>query len=131
SESRRLHVRGEELYAEVVRPQKEGHNGRVYAPVGAHKELLPYLVRRLLENGANTSFVNRIIDAKVAVDDIIADPVAEVEQLSSIPHPKIPLPKDVYHAAGDDRLNSKGINMHDIKELEALKAAMEKAMRTD
>ena len=130
-EFQRLHGMGEELYAEIIGPEKLGYHCRVYAPVGAHKELLPYLVRRLLENGANTSFVNRIIDPKVAVEDIIADPVAEVEKLSSIPHPKIPLPKDIYHAYGDDRLNSKGINMHDIKELEALKAAMEKAARTD
>ncbi|HEX6927963.1 MAG TPA: bifunctional proline dehydrogenase/L-glutamate gamma-semialdehyde dehydrogenase PutA, partial [Gammaproteobacteria bacterium] len=130
-EFQRLHGMGEELYGEIVGEDKFGMNCRVYAPVGAHKELLPYLVRRLLENGANTSFVNRIVDEKIPVEEIIADPVAEVESLKTIPHPKIPLPKDIYQAFGDDRLNSKGINMHDIKELESLKAAMEDATRKD
>ncbi|MBW3567316.1 MAG: bifunctional proline dehydrogenase/L-glutamate gamma-semialdehyde dehydrogenase PutA [Proteobacteria bacterium] len=135
-EFQRLHGMGEELYGEIVNKggvgkEKFDVNCRVYAPVGAHKELLPYLVRRLLENGANTSFVNRIVDEKVPVEEIISDPVAEVENLKVIPHPKIPLPKDIYHAFGDDRLNSKGINVHDIKELEALKAAMEKSSRQE
>lgn len=130
-EFQRLHGMGEELYGELVGKDKFGVHCRVYAPVGAHKELLPYLVRRLLENGANTSFVNRIVDEKVPVAEIVADPVAEVENLKSIPHPKIPLPKDIYHAFGNDRLNSKGINVHDIKELEELKAAMEKSMQTE
>lgn len=130
-EFQRLHGMGEELYGEVVGKDRLGMHCRVYAPVGAHKELLPYLVRRLLENGANTSFVNRIVDEKVPVAEIISDPVAEVENLKSIPHPKIPLPKDIYHAFGDDRLNSKGINVHDIKELEELKAAMEKSSRQE
>src|SRR5690606_14857131 len=130
-EFQRLHGMGEELYGEIVGEDREGFHCRVYAPVGAHKELLPYLVRRLLENGANTSFVNRIVDEKVPVAEIVSDPVAEVENLQTIPHPKIPLPKDIYHAFGDDRLNSKGVNVHDIKELEQLKAEMEAAMRKE
>ena len=97
-EFQRLHGMGEELYGEVVGPDKLKLNCRVYAPVGSHEDLLPYLVRRLLENGANTSFVNRIIDEKVPVDAIVADPVAEVEALSVKPHPRIPLPADIYGA---------------------------------
>ncbi|MGD8689868.1 MAG: bifunctional proline dehydrogenase/L-glutamate gamma-semialdehyde dehydrogenase PutA, partial [Gammaproteobacteria bacterium] len=127
-EFQRLHGMGEELYAELVGEDKGGYNCRVYAPVGRHKELLPYLVRRLLENGANTSFVNRIVDEKVPVEDIIADPIAEVESLESKPHPRIPLPADIYYRAGDDRRNSRGLNLHDISELHTLKKAMEASM---
>ena len=127
-EFQRLHGMGEELYGEIVPKNKLDIACRVYAPVGAHKELLPYLVRRLLENGANTSFVNRIVDEKVPVEDIASDPVAEVEKLESIPHTKIPLPRDIYTFAGYERVNSKGINMVDIVELTQLKKDMEAAM---
>ena len=67
---------GEELYAQIVGADKLGLPCRVYAPVGSHEDLLPYLVRRLLENGANTSFVNRIVDEQTAIADIVRDPVA-------------------------------------------------------
>jgi RHH-type proline utilization regulon transcriptional repressor/proline dehydrogenase/delta 1-pyrroline-5-carboxylate dehydrogenase len=128
-EFQRLHGMGEELYGEIVPKDKHGIACRVYAPVGAHKELLPYLVRRLLENGANTSFVNRIVDEKVPVEEIASDPVIEVEKLASIPHPKIPLPRDIYTFAGHDRVNSRGINMADLAELSQLKQDMEAAMQ--
>src|SRR5262249_39841558 len=71
---------------------------RVYAPVGSHEDLLAYLVRRLLENGANTSFVNRIVDDKAPIDEIIADPVARLRSLQRKPHPHIPLPRHLYGA---------------------------------
>ena len=71
---------------------------RVYAPVGSHEDLLPYLVRRLLENGANSSFVNRITDESVAIDDLIRDPVETVAAFDSIPHPRIPLPRALYRS---------------------------------
>src|SRR5579864_2731570 len=74
-EFQRLHGMGEALYAEVVGPDKMDRPCRVYAPVGGHEDLLAYLVRRLLENGANTSFVNRIVDEKEAIEDIVADPI--------------------------------------------------------
>jgi RHH-type proline utilization regulon transcriptional repressor/proline dehydrogenase/delta 1-pyrroline-5-carboxylate dehydrogenase len=125
-EFQRLHGMGEELYGEVVGPEKLKLNCRVYAPVGSHEDLLPYLVRRLLENGANTSFVNRIIDEKVPVDTIIADPVAEVETLASKPHPRIPLPANIY---GPWRPNSRGINLADPQQLVSLAAEMEKAFK--
>ncbi|HEV2112317.1 MAG TPA: bifunctional proline dehydrogenase/L-glutamate gamma-semialdehyde dehydrogenase PutA [Gammaproteobacteria bacterium] len=123
-EFQRLHGMGEELYAEVVGPDKLKLDCRVYAPVGSHEDLLPYLVRRLLENGANTSFVNRIIDEKVPVEAIVADPVAEVEALSVKPHPRIPLPADIY---GPSRKNSQGINLADQLRLAKLAADMKKA----
>ena len=103
-EFQRLHGMGMDLYGQVERPC------RVYAPVGSHEDLLPYLVRRLLENGANSSFVNRISDERIPVADIVSDPVAEVEKLAIIPHPRIPLPRDLY---GEGRRNSDGLNLWD------------------
>jgi RHH-type proline utilization regulon transcriptional repressor/proline dehydrogenase/delta 1-pyrroline-5-carboxylate dehydrogenase len=97
----RLHGMGEDLYDEVV---GMGHACRVYAPVGSHEDLLPYLVRRLLENGANTSFVNRIADSSIAIETVIADPVAIAEANPAAANPRIPLPSNLY----PDRKNSGG-----------------------
>ena len=121
-EYQRLHGMGKELYAEVL--DSDHYNGacRVYAPVGNHKDLLPYLVRRLLENGANTSFVNRIVDEKLPAEEVVTDPIAQIESLGDIPHPRIPQPMAIY---GSDRRNSAGINFTHFKALEKLKAAME------
>ena len=97
-EFQRLHGMGEELYEELA--ELERHIGdkptpvRIYAPVGSHKELLAYLVRRLLENGANSSFVNRIADEQVSIDELVRDPVAELEALEPKRNPKIILPRD-------------------------------------
>ena len=74
-ELQRLHGMGEELYGELLDAAGFTHRCRVYAPVGSHEHLLPYLVRRLLENGANTSFVNRLVHAEARSDEIVADPV--------------------------------------------------------
>jgi RHH-type proline utilization regulon transcriptional repressor/proline dehydrogenase/delta 1-pyrroline-5-carboxylate dehydrogenase len=100
-EFQRLHGMGEDLYDEVTRM---GHACRVYAPVGSHEDLLPYLVRRLLENGANTSFVNRIADASIPVESVIADPIAVAQSNRAAANPKIPLPGNLY----GDRANSAG-----------------------
>jgi RHH-type transcriptional regulator, proline utilization regulon repressor / proline dehydrogenase / delta 1-pyrroline-5-carboxylate dehydrogenase len=124
-EFQRLHGMGEELYEQVV--AKDGGDGypcRVYAPVGAHEDLLPYLVRRLLENGANTSFVNRIVDARLPAAEVVADPVADVDRTKSVAHPRIP---DPLHLFGKERANSEGVNFADGKELSKLKAACEAA----
>ena len=126
-EFQRLHGMGEALYGEVVGPDKLGVACRIYAPVGSHEELLPYLVRRLLENGANTSFVNRIIDEKLPIDDIIADPVAKLRAIESKPHPRIPLPARLY---GDERANSHGIDLSDPDELAPLAADMARAIES-
>jgi RHH-type proline utilization regulon transcriptional repressor/proline dehydrogenase/delta 1-pyrroline-5-carboxylate dehydrogenase len=126
-EFQRLHGMGEELYAELVGPERRGVACRVYAPVGAHEDLLPYLVRRLLENGANTSFVNRIVDERLPAADIAADPIAQVEALPGIPHPRIPLPRDLY---GSERVNSAGVNFPDARERIALADACKPALAT-
>ncbi len=114
-EFQRLHGMGEGLYQKIVRQhEKRFLNCRVYAPVGSHQELLPYLVRRLLENGANSSFVNRVYDREVAVASLVQDPVLHSLRHQGMPHPAIPLPKDIF--AGE-RENSRGFNWHDETEL--------------
>ena len=120
-EFQRLHGMGADLYDEVVGPDHLGVPCRVYAPVGSHEDLLPYLVRRLLENGANTSFVNRVVDEDVAIRDLVADPVETVRAQASRPHPRIPLPVALYAPL---RKNSMGANLANDDELKALAAAI-------
>ena len=120
-EFQRLHGMGEELYAEVIGRDKLDIPCRAYAPVGRHEDLLPYLVRRLLENGANTSFVNRIVDQDQPIDAIVADPIAAVRATQPIPHPGIALPIDLF---GDLRHNSRGINLGNHQELLQLADSM-------
>jgi RHH-type proline utilization regulon transcriptional repressor/proline dehydrogenase/delta 1-pyrroline-5-carboxylate dehydrogenase len=123
-EFQRLHGMGEELYDGLLDGAGQPVPCRVYAPVGSHEDLLPYLVRRLLENGANTSFVNRIVDERVPAAEVVHDPVAEVEAFDSIPHPRIPLPAAMF---GAERVNSAGINLADGHEQDRLAAACRKA----
>lgn len=118
-----LHGMGQPLYDQVVDPNKFNQPTRIYAPVGTHRDLLGYLVRRLLENGANSSFVNRLSDDTIPIEQIIADPVARTNALASKPHPKIPLPKDIYGAWQ----NSQGIDLSDPTQIAKLKLAMENA----
>jgi RHH-type proline utilization regulon transcriptional repressor/proline dehydrogenase/delta 1-pyrroline-5-carboxylate dehydrogenase len=109
-EFQRLHGMGEEIYDTLRR--REGNAPtpvRIYAPVGGHKELLAYLVRRLLENGANTSFVNRLGDAEFAAEDLVGDPVAELAAMEPRRNPAIPLPRDIL----GERLNSAGVDLSD------------------
>jgi RHH-type proline utilization regulon transcriptional repressor/proline dehydrogenase/delta 1-pyrroline-5-carboxylate dehydrogenase len=115
-----LHGMGQALYDNIVGKNKFDRPCRIYAPVGSHEDLLPYLVRRLLENGANTSFVNRIIDEAQPIADIIRDPVQQVKNLKSIPHPSIPLPRNLYQ----DRSNSKGMDLSDSNTLSKLQAEL-------
>lgn len=121
-EFQRLHGMGEELYEQIVPKDKRDIPCRIYAPVGSHEDLLAYLVRRLLENGANSSFVNRIVDEKLPVEEIVADPVDVVFRMTQKPHPKIPLPKDLY---GATRANAKGCDLSDKDVLSDLKQQME------
>jgi RHH-type proline utilization regulon transcriptional repressor/proline dehydrogenase/delta 1-pyrroline-5-carboxylate dehydrogenase len=124
-EFQRLHGMGEDLYSEIVTADAPIRPCRVYAPVGSHEDLLPYLVRRLLENGANTSFVNRVVHDETSIDELVRDPLAEIDALGdAIPNPRIPLPRDLF---GDARRNSAGINLADPGELEPLAAAMRAA----
>src|SRR5258708_14276694 len=116
-EFQRLHGMGRLLYAEPARQVANFPRVRVYAPVGEHKDLLAYLVRRLLENGANTSFVNRFMDDQVPVVEIVRDPISELERLESFAHPRLPIPAALY----SDRRNSRGIDLGDPRELQALR----------
>src|SRR5690606_26183995 len=101
-ELQRLHGMGEALHDRLL---EQGARSRIYAPVGGHRELLPYLVRRLLENGANSSFVNQLIDPDLAIDEVVADPVIEARGLAVYPTPAIPAPRDLFAGA---RLSAKG-----------------------
>ncbi|HEY8606024.1 MAG TPA: trifunctional transcriptional regulator/proline dehydrogenase/L-glutamate gamma-semialdehyde dehydrogenase [Noviherbaspirillum sp.] len=103
-----LHGMGETLYDQVVGADKLGKPCRIYAPVGSHETLLAYLVRRLLENGANSSFVNQIVDENVAIDTLVTDPFATAAALGGEPHPMIALPVDLY---GTERRNSAGVDL--------------------
>ncbi len=113
-EFQRLHGMGEALYGEVAKLEKAIGDKRtpvrIYAPVGSHKELLAYLVRRLLENGANSSFVNRIADEQVSLDELVRDPVADLQALEPKRNPKIILPT---HLFGAGRRNSAGVDLSD------------------
>src|SRR5690606_10284824 len=94
-----------------------------YAPVGEHSDLLAYLVRRLLENGANSSFVNNIVDESIPVESLLGDPVETVRSWSKKRNQQIPLPAALY---GAERQNSAGLDLTDIDRVEPLKAAMTK-----
>lgn len=127
-EFQRLHGMGAELYAEVVDAEKHNRPCRVYAPVGSHEDLLPYLVRRLLENGANTSFVNRIVNESIDVDEIVADPIAAAREHDCRPHPRIPCPADIFQP---QRPNSAGVNLADRNVTRKLLAEMEASSSRD
>ena len=125
-----LHGMGEPLYEEVVGPDKLDRPCRIYAPVGTHETLLAYLVRRLLENGANTSFVNRVSDPGVPVEALIAHPVAHVAASAPIgaPHPMIALPRDLF---APERRNSAGIDLSDERRLASLGPALLASVDTE
>ncbi len=116
-EFQRLHGMGESLFALL----RERHDVpcRIYAPVGIHEDLLAYLVRRLLENGANSSFVNQVLDMSVPPVKLVGDPVAEIETFDTVANPRIPSPADLF---GASRVNSKGWNIWDPLEFQTLQA---------
>src|SRR5438067_91397 len=114
-----LHGMGETLYDQVVGPDKLDKACRIYAPVGSHETLLAYLVRRLLENGANTSFVNQIVDESVPIDSLLADPFETARAYQCKPHPAIKLPAKLY---GAERKNSAGTDLSNEDTLRALAA---------
>ena len=121
-----LHGMGEPLYEEVVGADKLARPCRIYAPVGTHETLLAYLVRRLLENGANSSFVNRLADPKVKVGELIADPVTAVRAMAvpGAPYEAIALPRDLF---GKERANSAGLDLADDGVLETLSAELQRS----
>ncbi|WP_133127359.1 bifunctional proline dehydrogenase/L-glutamate gamma-semialdehyde dehydrogenase PutA [Legionella nagasakiensis] len=107
-----LHGMGTELYDQIVPVNRYGIPCRIYAPVGSHEDLLPYLVRRLLENGANSSFVNRIVDDKAPISHLVEDPVSKAKQLLSKMNQNIPLPASIFLP---ERKNSTGIDLTNRK----------------
>ena len=132
-----LHGMGEPLYAQVVGAMADGKLARpcrIYAPVGTHDTLLAYLVRRLLENGANTSFVNRIADENLALETLVQDPVQTVREMAAAdgslgaPHPAIPLPRALF---GAGRPNSHGLDLADERTLARLTQALADDGRSD
>ncbi|WP_461519158.1 bifunctional proline dehydrogenase/L-glutamate gamma-semialdehyde dehydrogenase PutA [Porticoccus sp.] len=132
-ELQRLHGMGELLYRQLQRHFDRRHNDctdavfppvRVYAPVGQHRELLPYLVRRLLENGANSSFVNRLLDETTPVETLVQPLLPQVTASAERRHRYIPNPTELYRAAGEDRSNATGIDLNNPLEVEPLLARM-------
>ena len=121
-EFQRLHGMGMELYEAVLTHPNTAC--RVYAPVGSHEDLLPYLVRRLLENGANSSFVNRIADPEVSIDDVVADPIAVCEANVEKANGKLPLPRKLFLDSDVRRLNSGGFSFAEVPATDALYAGM-------
>jgi RHH-type proline utilization regulon transcriptional repressor/proline dehydrogenase/delta 1-pyrroline-5-carboxylate dehydrogenase len=117
-EFQRLHGMGEGLYERLVR--EEGYHTRIYAPVGGHRDLLAYLVRRLLENGANSSFVHQLADEDLSDEELLADPVAKIAAVGGTRHPSIPLPRDLF---GDWR-NSAGLDLQERDILRETAAAI-------
>ncbi len=133
-EFQRLHGMGMELYDAVLAGSVSAKPAacRVYAPVGSHEDLLPYLVRRLLENGANSSFVNRIADPDVSVDDVVADPIAGCEGNVEKANGKLPLPRKLFLGSDVSRLNSAGFSFADVTATDTLYADMAATLaRTD
>ncbi|SMF61840.1 bifunctional proline dehydrogenase/L-glutamate gamma-semialdehyde dehydrogenase PutA [Allosphingosinicella indica] len=118
-EFQRLHGMGEGLYETLVRDQ--GYATRIYAPVGGHRDLLAYLVRRLLENGANSSFVHQLADTTLTDVDLLTDPVDKIARVGGTRHPSIPLPEDLFMP---ERKNSRGLDLSDDTELARVKAAV-------
>lgn len=112
-----LHGMGETLYDQVVDASKLNRPCRIYAPVGSHETLLAYLVRRLLENGANSSFVNQIIDESIAIDSLVENPVSMAKELAGSPHPGILLPPELF---GQERKNSAGFDFTNEQNLRLL-----------
>ena len=120
-----LHGMGEPLYDNVVGDPVLGKPCRIYAPVGSHETLLPYLVRRLLENGANSSFVNRLVDDAISIAELVADPLAQVVEQGGTRHPRIPRPPDLFESLGVERRNSAGLDLSNENVLTALDQALQ------
>ncbi len=124
-----LHGMGEPLYREVVGPDGLDRPCRIYAPVGTHETLLAYLVRRLLENGANSSFVNRIGDEAVPIEELIADPAHRIAAAAPVgaPDPRIAAPCDLF---GEQRRNSGGLDLNSEHRLACLSEALRQGPRS-
>lgn len=120
-----LHGMGRPIYDQIVDKHKFNQACRIYAPVGTHQDLLGYLVRRLLENGANSSFINHLADETIPLNKIVFDPAAKMAALTNKPHPQIPLPKDIYGAWK----NSQGVDLSNRLQLAKFKQEMDAALK--
>lgn len=118
-ELQRLHGMGDALYDHILKDYRIPV--RIYAPVGAHKDLLPYLVRRLLENGANSSFVHQLLDKSFPIEQLTCHPYDKLTSFATLANPNIPLPLDIY----GDRTASFGVNIFVESQWQPLKAAMD------
>ncbi len=116
-EFQRLHGMSDDLHRSIH--DTYGLRVRTYAPVGRHKELLPYLVRRLLENGANNSFVNQLLDPDLPTSELVRDPLVEAETYSGAPHPNIHLPRDHFEGR---RLAASGLDLTQSGTVETIEA---------
>ena len=135
-EFQRLHGMGHILYDNLRLSISKAANGktatakvipvRVYAPIGNHSDLLPYLVRRLLENGANSSFVNRFLDEQTPVEELLEDNRKQVNSCFPYQHKGIPVPPEMFSAVGEDRKNAHGIDLDSVQESELLLAQVAK-----
>ncbi len=125
-EFQRLHGMGEGLFERLVR--EEGYHCRTYAPVGGHRDLLAYLVRRLLENGANSSFVHQLADQSISEDELLADPVEKVMAVGGVGHPAIALPAALFQP---ERANSQGMDLDDAVALAEIAAEVARPARLD
>ncbi|MDW2150440.1 proline dehydrogenase family protein, partial [Vibrio sp. 378] len=118
-EFQRLHGMGDSLYNHVM--EKYGQPVRIYAPVGSHADLLPYLVRRLLENGANSSFVHRLVDARCPISELTHHPVDALTSFAALNNDKIPMPSGIF----PERKNSYGVNIDIESEAKPFEAQVE------
>jgi RHH-type proline utilization regulon transcriptional repressor/proline dehydrogenase/delta 1-pyrroline-5-carboxylate dehydrogenase len=125
-EFQRLHGMGEGLFDRLVR--EDGYNCRTYAPVGGHRDLLAYLVRRLLENGANSSFVHQLADQSISEDELLADPVEKIMAVGGTRHPAIAAPADLFQP---ERVNSNGLDLDDAVILKETAAEIAMPLKLD
>lgn len=129
-ELQRLHGMGESLYAQLPRLLPNHRPAvRVYAPVGRHRELLPYLVRRLLENGANSSFIHHFLNDALPVSELVRNPATQVTEVVPHRHPRIPPPRQLYRIAGEERDAGAGLDLNDGMTVAALEQACEATLR--
>lgn len=124
-EFQNLQGMGKDLHDQLVDQSEFGIFSRIYAPVGSHEDLLPYLVRRLLENGANSSFVNQISDPNIPLETLIENPIQKIRECVTMANTNIPLPPNLY---GSTRRNSKGLDISNFKTLMRLSQKVEEAI---
>jgi len=126
-ELQRLHGMGDTLF-DYLNTQLTSSSCRVYAPVGVYKDLLSYLIRRLLENGASTSFVHQLVDPAIPLEHLVANPLTVAQSLKTVAHPQISHPKDLLQP---QRQNSQGIDLSDYRELSRMNTLENRQVKAD